>query len=70
MGEGNEETYAWGGGCEENKCSQVRSTFVAQCACGINECCNTIGLHGTSNEGASPGCGCAGSLLGLDELLL
>ena len=63
-------TYAWSGACEENKGAKVRSTLVAQCAGGIDQCSHTVGLHSTSNEGASPGCSCAGSFLGLDEFLL
>lgn len=65
-----QKTYTRSGASEEDQCSKVRSALVAQSACGVDQSSHTVGLDGTSNQGATP-CGSGtGSLLGLDELLL
>jgi hypothetical protein len=64
------KTYTRSGASKEDQCAQVRSALVAQSAGGVDQSSNTVGLDGASNQGAAPGGGSTGGLLGLDELLL
>lgn len=63
-------TYAWSRASEEDQCSEISSTLIAQGTGSINQSSNTVSLNGTANERATPSSGSTGSLLRLDEFLL
>lgn len=68
--DGRSGTYTRGGSGEEDQCSQVSSTLVAQGTCGIDQGSNTVSLNGASGKGATPSGGSTGGFLGLEELFL
>lgn len=63
-------TYAWCGTSHEDQTSQISGPLVTQCASGVDQSTDTIGLDGTANEGRTPGRCSASGLFRLKELLL
>jgi hypothetical protein len=65
-----EKTYTGGGAGEENQATEVGCSFITKGASRINQGRNSISLHGTPNDGATPSCRSSSRLLRSNKFLL
>ena len=63
------ETYGGSGAGHEDQRSEVGGALVRQSSGGVDEGTDSVGLHGGSDDGCTPGGRRRGGLLGLDEFL-